>query len=89
MRRRPEGMSRMGIEVERGRVGHGLEMVRRHKPVSTVKPAPATRHPRRYTHTERTHPVVPNGNGVGLPVEAYLEVRVLADLVEKQVQDGV
>lgn len=37
----------------------------------------------------QAYPVVPDGDRVGLPVEANLEVGVLAELVEKQAQDGV
>lgn len=39
--------------------------------------------------SRRTCPVIPDGDRIRLPVETHLEVRVLAELVEEQAQDGI
>lgn len=37
----------------------------------------------------QAYPVVPEGNGVSLPFEAHLVIGVVADLTEKEVEDGI
>lgn len=36
-----------------------------------------------------TYPIVPDGDGVRFPSEAYLEIRVVRDLMEEELEDCV
>lgn len=36
-----------------------------------------------------TYPVVPDGDGVPFPSEAYLEIRIVRDLMEEELEDCV
>ena len=33
--------------------------------------------------------IVPDGNRIWLPLEAYLMIRIFTDLVEQELQDGI
>lgn len=35
------------------------------------------------------HPIIPEGDRVGFPVESHLEIRIFADLVEQEVENVV